>query len=430
MSFSYRGFVGVVAFGTLLTIFWSTLRVASITVFDLLSVVTLMLAAFLAPVSPHDDRRILRRIGAALLIGAIGQLLSTLAATDEITHLIKAATLTFTTAVMAALVYVVLSRRILSIESILIGFVASALCSAVVSILQGRYQILQSLIFLDPNGTGRIEEWNRMPGLAEHPIEATTTIGYGMIVLLFFRSRSANLLVVPAMAIMVYSMIYTSSFTGIIATGIGCIVILVLQRRLAVVGIVALVAPLALTAALSVSPMLSQRVSNLFTLGLEYGTVQNRSEQLSMTIERMDPFSIVTGKGYSPGDLPTDLEIHNGFVAALYHFGIFGLIGQILMIWFCLQPLLRSEKHRTKLLLLGIFIVFIANYATGPVLARRSNWLPVLFLAAIGQRYTATSEATGPDRAPDSRPLAATGRCRLGPRRSVARPIVRRSRAG
>ena len=127
---------------------------------------------------------------------------------------------------------------------------------------------------------------------------------------------------------------------------------------------------------------LGKRIEKIMVSGMEYETIKTRESQWSEAINRMDFFTIALGRGYSRHDLPNNLDIHNGIIASIYHFGLIGLLSQLM--FFCFFSLgLRGEiTRKDKGLYLAIFFVFFIAYMTGPPFSRRTLWMPIMIISS------------------------------------------------
>lgn len=371
------------AFASLTTVFWSVVRVSGVTLFDLSSLVAAIFVLCFAPKCARCGDIVLRPMLDAVALGALGEFFSCFASARPLEHIGKSAILSLTSANMALFIYAVLSRQILSARAILNAMFMSALASASVAVAQGRYLAFRDLIPLDGDGSAEVGDWVRMTGLGEHPIESTVTTGFGIVIALGSRLGAARFAVLPAIGLMSVSTIYTASFTGIGGIAVGVVIVLAYQKRYGAAVALALLAVAFLSFTVAQSPPLAERASLLLSGGMEYETIRSRAAQLAAVIDAIADGSFLLGNGYSVADLPNGMEIHNGLLASVYHFGVLGLAGQCAWLWFVIAPLCDAGRSRLKSVLLGLTIVFLATYLSGPVLARRSDWMPVLLVAAI-----------------------------------------------
>ena len=168
--------------------------------------------------------------------------------------------------------------------------------------------------------------------------------------------------------------------------------------------------------------MLGERLRELAETGGEYKTVKSRELQLEDTVRAIDARVVLIGNGYSTSDLPDQLDIHNGFLAALFHFGVAGLGSQLCLIWFFGSKARRSDIP-LKNVLLGSLVVFGGSYLTGPPLARRSLWIPMLVMGS----FTSVSLKRGNEYRSRAYPLSGLPRRRyidVNPKRWSERPAL------
>jgi hypothetical protein len=145
----------------------------------------------------------------------------------------------------------------------------------------------------------------------------------------------------------------------------------------------------------------------------------------------IDASTLAVGNGYSTADLPYKMEIHNGFLASVFHFGFMGLISQCLLIAFFVGKLRNTAPRAVKGILLGCIVVFAFAYLSGPPQARPSLWAPLLFLGAFlgaPRRTTSAPPLTrcrrhGTDRSEAHRSWRRTSRRRTYTPGVLSRPL-------
>ena len=146
------------------------------------------------------------------------------------------------------------------------------------------------------------------------------------------------------------------------------------------------------------SGLLARRLAGLYETQGNYETVQIRAMQLHKAIDMIDISTLAVGNGYSSADLPFNMEIHNGLVASVFHFGLLGLISQCLLIGFFVSKLGNDAARPLKSILISCTIVFALTYLSGPAQARPTLWLPVMILGGYlgAQRKERFSAAAAP----------------------------------
>jgi len=377
----YRLFVRAVCTACLLTTFWPVLRILGLTLFDLLTPLALIFGLMYLPKErgPKIGAFALALCGVGFL--AVAGVISYPSSNEPMEHLQKVATLVIALSGIIGMSFVLVNRKIFTPTGALLLLCVSATGSSFVAILQGRLHMLMGLI---PYVT-RMESSTRMTGLCEHPIETGITAAFGAVIGfgLLLHTRKW-LLLLPLIAVNALSMIYSASLTAVLAlliSGLAYCVYAKAYRALAVTSILGVVV---VAGALSYTGLglLTSRLHALMQNQGSYTTVQSREMQWSKALEMIEPTTLAVGNGYSVADLPTGREIHNGFVASLFHFGLLGLLSQVLIIGFFVSRMAFDQPRDMKAILLACILIFTLSYMTGPALARRSLWVPLIVLGA------------------------------------------------
>jgi len=221
-----------------------------------------------------------------------------------------------------------------------------------------------------------------MSGLAEGPIEAGEVADFGVIIGIGLAMYTRRwLLLLPLIAIDLYSFTESASLTALIALLLAfCALCLHAKaHRLLCYGIAISIAVATLASALD-ARRLTERVGSLLKSENNYVSIQSRELQWEKSLELIEPQTLLIGNGYATADLPYHLDIHNGIIASIFHFGILGLIGQGLLIAFFLTRLGHDAPLALKSTLLGCLVIFALAYMTGPALSRRSLWVAPMIL--------------------------------------------------
>ncbi|WP_156799855.1 hypothetical protein [Novosphingobium resinovorum] len=318
------------------------------------------------------------------LLMMMATLLSSLVATDLESNLFKGFFVGITLALTALNIYFIFAGRIIAPKLAFEALVLSATLHSLCVIAQGQFGLFLQLSSQEWQG------WSRATGLAEHPIEAGMSTAVGILCavhLLFDNPGTARrfLLLVAATAICLISLTYSASLTA----GFGLLTALLIQALVArrahwLFGVVpALLLVLSVVLPYISDSQLGNRLSTLAQTGGNYGTVQSRSKQIVLAISKIDAPSALIGKSFDMQTTPMGMEIHNGFVAALYYFGLLGFISQLMLIVFSIRRATHQRWLALKGTFFGILIVFATGYLTGPGLSRRSVWVPILLVAAM-----------------------------------------------
>lgn len=387
----YRWLVRGLAAVTLLFSSWSTLRIADLAIFDLAAPVTLGAALLCrrtgsSAAAPGSLKLPLIGIGLLLLGGYLA--LTTCPDTEE--HIQKVTVLVLAFTAMAGLGWVFADRGIFRVTEILALLCLSGSISSGVAILQGRLGMFVGLM------PAKVEAWGRMSGLTQHPLEAGSVAAFAAALalgLMIYKKGWTRPLFVLLAALNIYSMEYSASLTAVFAFCAAVVAVAIFYRAwlfLSVLAIFSITLGGGLAASSSLPGPLASRLQTIFELGGNYTTVQTRERQLRQTIEQIDGGTLLLGNGYSMANLPDGKEIHNGFLGALFHFGLLGLASQCVFIWYFLNGLLSNASRELRAVLLGCAVVFLLEYSTGPALARRTVWVPMFLIAA----YVGSAAAT------------------------------------
>jgi hypothetical protein len=374
----------------LLFAFWPVLRFGGLTVFDCTAPVVAIAIACFGGKEKNVSYAAFGWPSLGILLFSVAGIFSMAFSSDTTDHVEKVVKVLLALSMMLCFAFVLPRKKIFSIVEVLALLALSGAIHSVVCILQGRFGIFTGLI---PVASGGLEEWNRMTGLAEHPIEAgyisafSAVIAVGLVI--HTRKWFLCLLII---AIDLYSLKYSASLTATFAivTGIG--IVCLFARAYSILMVFASMIGIALIVTLSSGDMgdkLASRLDTLMHSQGNYGTLKTREDQWSKTIKGIDLGTVMFGNGYSASDLPNGIEIHNGFLAAIFHFGILGLLSQFCLIWFFVSRLFGDSPRSLRGILLGCIVIFASGYMTGPPLSRRSVWVPMFLIAAyLPQRRT------------------------------------------
>jgi len=323
--------------------------------------------------------------GCGLALLAFAGIISSQSSFDPSEHILKVSKLISALMLTIGLGYVLANRKIFNIVEVLYLLCLSAAACSLVAVLQGQLGILTGLI--PRSGEGGIEDWTRMTGLAEHPIETGTVAAYGIAISLglglYLRKWWVLFFLI---AVDAYSMRFSASLTAVFAFLIASVVLCLYAKAYKLLFFGGATGALVIAAAVAVSPgsagQLGDRLTSLYASAGNYRTVQSRAMQLQKTIDLIAPSTLALGNGYSTSDLPYKKEIHNGLLASVFHFGVLGLLSQCFLIGFFAAKLRSGAPRGLKSILLGCIVVFILPYLSGPPQARPSLWAPVMLLGA------------------------------------------------
>lgn len=370
--------------------FWSSLRVYSISIFDIGAGFTALAAIITTKVT--DTRYSLANIK-ALIVGCIlltlASGLSTLMSPDELGHLEKAAKVVFSMVVMVTLCHALASRSILRFSTVIKLLCLSATVHSIVCIMQGKFGLLTGLAFKSEYD---IQTWSRFPGLSEHPIEAGYVSVFGMVFFLWLRQRRHIGLFTFGLAAVINTLAlkYSGSLTAVVALFASVLIFAFYSKSVQSFLLLALLLGV-FTASIFYSsdfnPLIS-RIEKFSKTGSDYSTLRSRELQVTNIINRIDVATVLLGQGYFSKS--RDAEIHNTLIAALYHLGLLGLTSQFAFLFFFTKHSFgRANFPDQKALMISCFSVFLAAYMTGPSLSRRSLWMPVLLISVSFARKAA-----------------------------------------
>jgi hypothetical protein len=320
---------------------------------------------------------------AGIAVLGLGGIVSVGSSYDPYEHLSKVIKLAIALSGIVGLTYVLANRKIVTLTAALTVLCVSATTSSAICLLQGKFHILTGLIPKDllPKG---VMAWSRMTGLAEGPIEAGEVADFGTIIAIGLAIYTRRwILLLPLIAINLYSFTESASLTALLAliVAFGALCAYAKTYKLMIYGIAVSIAVAVLASALD-ARRLTGRIDSLLRSENNYVTIQSRELQWKKSIELIEPRTLLIGNGYATADLPYHLDIHNGMIASIFHFGILGLIGQCLLIAFFLTRLGHTAPLALKSTLLGCLVIFALAYMTGPALSRRSLWVAPMILSA------------------------------------------------
>lgn len=379
----YRVVLRLLSASCLLYTFWPVFRINDVTLFDWLAPIVIVLALPYAPKERGVAFSSFALAVAGIALLALGGVISVAPSLDSYEHIRKVFKLVVALSATVGLAYVLENRKILSVNEALTLLCISATVNSAVCILQGQFHLFTGLIPKELAPTG-IETWTRMTGLTEWPIEAGQVSDFGVFMALGMVLHTRRWYVfLPLMAINLYSLTESASLTAAFALVIAFAAMGLYAKayKAIVLGIVIAVCGIALAAAMD-ARRLTSRLETFFQSQGSYSTVESRELQWTQSIEMIRPSTLFVGNGYSELDLPYKMEIHNGLIAAVFHFGILGLIGQCLLIGYFLVRLRHEAPRPLKSILLGCCIVFAFSYLTGPALSRRALWVTPVILGA------------------------------------------------
>lgn len=393
--------VGFILSLYLITFAWSTIRVADLTIFDVLTPPMLIFLwfNFQQGVSQVTKSRFSQILMLSTLCLMLGVVTSTPFATDPTANITRGVIIATSLALTTLNVMIIAGTKALKPVQVVRALFVSCVIHSFVAILQGQFGLLQGL----NHAEAKWEDWSRAPGLAEHPIESGLTSGFGIILALFLllqlRERKWETpFALGGLALCALAMLYSASMTALLATIIAVPVLFFLSGKrtflYSYIG-AGLIGGGALILAIQ-GTQLGTRVDDLLANGSSYNTVESRNDQYRIVLEELTFTRSVLGGGYDPHTLPNDLDVHNGILASVYHFGLFGLLSQMLLVLYAVRAMFVVRDPFIKGCFGGLMVIFLCGYLTGPTLSRRSIWVPILTFSAIASATQFGASRKGP----------------------------------
>lgn len=256
-----------------------------------------------------------------------------------------------------------------------------------------------SVIFHGVNGpTGAENVLNyRAVGWAEHPIEAGYICAYGTVLSVYFINKKINFVSLALLTINLLGLRYAASLTAILGTFAGIIIFLIITRNKRLFGLIILSATLGVFFATDLKSLyVIDKLFNVLNNGTDYNTVSSRVVQIKVALEHVDGRSLFIGHGYSNSEKIMDMDIHNGFIANLHHFGILAVLANMSVFLFLVRNLIKTSSNTYQTALFAaLIVVFLSVYISGPTLSRRSLWSPLIAMSAmISMRTSRNREVT------------------------------------
>lgn len=383
---SYRRFIRVISMVPLLFVFWPVIKLYYYTtVFDFSAPLVMVCSLRYRPKERVISLASFKWGVAGIFVLGVAGLVSFMSSYDPFDHLFKVSRILAELSIMVGFVYILASRNIFSITELLFLLCLSASVNSIVCILQGHFGLFISLI---PNAHTGVEAWTRMTGFADHPIEAGYISVFGSMISLGLGLHTKKWIrFLPLFILNAYSLTLSASLTAFFAFILGGGLLLFYSKKYKLL-IVCLMLGVVLGGVAFSSGMLGRlnsRLEVLFNGDGGYQTLEAREMQWNKAFEKIDTKTFFIGHGFAFSDLLLGAEIHNGIIAALYYFGVLGLIGQIILLIFLFPRFDVDMARPLKGIFLACFLTFMCAHMTGPSLSRRTLWFPVIVLAGYIQ---------------------------------------------
>lgn len=366
---------------------WSGLRVGSLALFDIASLIMFPLLIVIRGSQGVNVREMrLSSVITPCAVFLLAVVLSTFSASDQSQHIARGLGIALGLTIAAVNAMLIMSWPKISSQTVLKSLLASSLIHSTIVIAQGQFAL-----FRDVPSVEIWQPWTRAIGLAEHPIEAGAISAYGIFIqlyLIFGRQEKSfpTVLGLLNLAVMAGSLLYSGSLTVLFGTTVSFLAFIVLTRRVKVIVAsvcVVAIGVLGLGFSSFSESQLGSRVSVFAEQGGSYGTVDTRTEQVAMAMDKIGIKALINGNGYNKNELPTGLEIHNTAVAAVFHYGILALIAQLLFFLNPIKTAIARRESEYVALVAALLVIFFCCYLTGPSLARRSIWVPILTIGLM-----------------------------------------------
>jgi hypothetical protein len=365
---------------TCLTFAFSALRIAGIQVFDLLAAATILLAACARPAAMAA---VLARSGDLLaytLLMLLAVTATALMSPDPASHLDRSLRIVAQTVLVWTFVRVGIEAiGITTAQLLRLALLSCVTCSAAV-ILQGEFAH---------------DTPARSTGLAEHPIEAGYIAAFGVLIgTNEALRRGGTPLRLVAILVCSYSLRYSVSLSALAGLGAGLLVLLLLNRRYLSLAALVLGVGLWLLYEASTNSLLFGRLYAAIAAGGDYETVASRLAQNGLALSLLADGSFLLGRGYALAVLPYAQEVHNTLLAAAFHFGLPGLLATLILWRKLFVAALQRSGAGYQPLMLALLLLFLAISLTGPALARRSLWFPLIIVSLAQLRRDPAGEVS------------------------------------
>jgi hypothetical protein len=371
----------------------SGLRVGGIQVFDLLAAVTILLVACARPKAMAAVVARSADLAAYTALMLLAVLASALSTPDLAGHLDRSLRIVVQTVLVWTFVRVATEAIGLSPARLLGLALVSCLVCCVGVIVEGVLAADAALV--------------RSTGLAEHPIEAGYIAAFGVLIGVdaALRRRLTPFLLAAALACG-YSLRYSVSLSALGGLGAGLLVLLLLHRRYLSLAATALCIVLWLSYEANTNSLLFGRLHAAIAAGGDYVTVASRLAQNGLALSLLADGSFLFGRGYALSALPYGQEVHNTLLAAVFHFGLPGLFATLILWRKLVVAALQRGGAGYHPLMVALLVLFLAISLTGPALARRSLWFPLVVVGLAQLRRDPAGQGPRAPTRPVGQPLA------------------------
>ncbi|MDP2021670.1 MAG: hypothetical protein Q8L16_12305 [Hydrogenophaga sp.] len=357
---------------TLLALIGTSWRIGIVAVFDVMSLVFVILMPFIAPT---EWRRTLWRVRHLPLVIALllfGVTTSFFQTGDQSEHIFRSINLIVSVATMW--LFSAYAGELPLMKSLLTLLAVLTVGSASV-VLGGA-----------SHGPIQVGEISRQIGWMEHSGEAGYVAAFGVILGAWLWIGMRSKVAIIAIIINLISIRYSASMTSVASVGVGLIVMSYMYRKIIpTIGILSgIVGAIIFIPGISDS-LLIRRVVDAFFAGSDYDTVDSRVTQINDTAGLIfeNIVTLFTGRGFAPTEISGvgGLDIHNTLLASIYHFGMFGAASYVIMFVYLLRPIFLNGLNRSdRALSLGMWVVFGAAILSSPGLNRRTLWVPMILI--------------------------------------------------
>lgn len=353
---------------TCLSFAFSALRVGGVQVFDLLAAATILLVACIRPAAMATVVARSADLAAYTILMLLAVVATALLTPDIASHLDRSLRIVAQTVLVWTFVRVATAGVGLTTARLLrLALVSCLVCSAGI-IVEGEF-------------SGHAA-WVRSTGLAEHPIEAGYIAAFGVLIGVDAAlRRGLGPFLVVAILVCGYSLRYSVSLSALGGLGAGLLVLLLLNRRYRSLAVAALCVVLWLYYEAGTNSLLFGRLHAAIAAGGDYVTVANRLAQNGLALSLLADGSFLFGRGYALSVLPFGQEVHNTLLAAVFHFGLLGLFATLILWRKLFVAALQRGGAGYHPLMVALLVLFLAISLTGPALARRSLWFPLVVVS-------------------------------------------------
>lgn len=195
---------------------------------------------------------------------------------------------------------------------------------------------------------------SRQVGWMEHPIEAGYIASYGVSLSIWMLYKSKSKIYILPLFLNLFSLKFSASMTAIFALLIASFLLLFIWKKsFKALLFLPIFSFIVIFYTDIKESFIYDRIVNVFSQGSNYETVDSRLSQNNLILDLIDESTIFFGNGYSVIETVKagGLEVHNGLLASLYHFGFLGFFAQLIS----LSIIFLSFLKKLMMLIISIY---------------------------------------------------------------------------